>query len=96
MTTEREPLEFMAQVDALILKYLPPEEFPGLRDAYGLKVRVFAANLLSAHNEAIERAVAEEKERCAKIADEFPGYGGLCHQAGKDIAAAIRLRRAQP
>jgi hypothetical protein len=40
----------------------------------------------------IERAVAEEREACAKIAEtEFPGNG--THLTWREIAAAIRARQ---
>ena len=41
---------------------------------------------------ALDRALAEERERCAKVAEKTPGAGRVLRQ---DIAAAIRAQKEE-
>lgn len=87
---------FVEELNALILKYLPPEEFHGLKDAYGLKVRLFHAKVNAAHSASIQ----EDREGVAKRLIEWmktgqPAVTAFTEGPLRQIAYAVEEAKAR-
>jgi hypothetical protein len=86
MTPEDEAL--VADIQAMI----PAQSHDVLLESIVILTRDRPELLVQALREIVQEAIAEEREACAKVAEDLEPASGGYYESHGDIAAAIRAR----